>query len=608
MRMLLLASAAATAAHAAAPAPQPASTPAPVVSPTPGPTPSPGANSEAAADDQPHLPTLPPFAATLAQMAPIAGPGGWQGTTGTQAWHALATVAPDQRQATRWRYALGLIGGGFASEALGVLDVMLADEADLALVPSFQLARAATLTMLGRGRDAAPVLAADGLADNPEACAWLIRAFMAAGAAQDAMNTVKCALPAINARQGAARKPFLMAAIKAALGAGQNKQAIAWLALVPDRDGDANVLRGKALLANGDKAAARLRFERAAKDKDPEVQAGGRLGLVETALAANLIKPEDAINQLEAIRFSWRGGDVEAQALRDELRLATAANDLPGELRAGSILFRYFPAGPDTGPMMAQLQQALVGALAPGSKVPLTDAAGLYWEYRDLGPSGAEGDALVLRLADQLQQAGLYARAAELLGYQLEQRAKDVAQGPLSVKVAALEIMAGRPERAIDALRTTEQPSYTDQMRWDRKRMEAVALAQLGRTDAARAALDGVPDAAAVRAEISWRAKDWNGFVADSEGALPGKAVNDAQRAMVIRHAIALAMLGREDKLRVLGARYGGAFAGQQGEEAFKMLTAGMGAVDPGKLGAALAALPAANPPASIGDLLDAGT
>lgn len=585
-----------------APQPAPSQTPAPASTPVAAPSPAPAPLSSPFA-------ALPSFAPALAQQPMIEGPAGWNGVTGAAAWQALKRAAAPDRQPARWRYALGLIAADDGAGATGVLTVMAADDPDLALVPSFQLARAAAMTLEGHGRDAAPILAMAELAANPEACLWRLRALADANMPADALDAVRCALPAVNARTGAARAAVLRIMAGAAVEAGQYRQALAWLAMLPDRDGEANVLRGRALLATGDKADARLRFERARLGGDMLAHLGGELGSIETGLALASIKPADAAKRLEALRYSWRGGPIERRTLEDLLALAEALGDLRGELQAGATLFRYFPLGSGTAPLITKLQAALTAALSPESKMALAEAAGLYWDYRDLAPNGGPGDALALDLANRLQAAGLYARAAELLGYQLDQRAQDVAQGPLSVKVAALQILAGDPQRALDALRGSEQPSYTDAMRWDRKRMEAVALAHLGKKDAALAALDGVPDADAVRAEIDWRAHDWIGFVAATEAHLPRPAgtLGDPERAAVMRHAIALAMLGLEDRLKSLSTRYGKAFDGSTSGPAFALLTQSAGAIDPGKLDAAMASLPTASPPASIGNLLDAG-
>ena len=552
---------------------------------------------------------LPRFAAELAQMPPITGGEGWSGITGTEAWHQLATATPDKRQLVRWNYARGLIAGERGAEALGVLEVMRLSDKDLALVAPYQLARGAALTLLGRDAEAVESLAAPELASNPEACAWRLRALAHSGDAAEAVGQIDCARIAINARAPRDRVHFMIAAASAAIDVGQPQPALQWLGLFGDQNAQANVLRGRALLAQKDMAGARLRFERAALDGSADVKAGARLGMIQVGVDSHSLNPVEAIKQLDALRFGWRGGPIEQRALTIEYGLAKDQHDLRTELKSGATLLRYFKLGTQAGPMLAELQQSLTGVLAPESGVPLADAAGLYWEYRELAPSGGDGDVLANRLADRLQAAGLYARAAELLQYQLTARAQDVAQGPLSVRVATLQILAGRPDLALTALQTSEQPSYSDKMRWDRKRMEAVALHRLGKDDAAAAALDGVPDGAAVRAEIHWRTQDWGNFVTESEASLPPAkgALGAPQQAAVLRYAVALAMLNREDKLRGLRGRYGAAFKGLPSAAAFDMLTASIDKIDPAKLDAAIAAIPEASPAGAIGDLLDAG-
>ncbi|MBO9516280.1 MAG: hypothetical protein J7549_19365 [Variovorax sp.] len=552
---------------------------------------------------------LPRFAAALAQMPSITGGDGWNGVTGTEAWQQLAKATPDTRQLARWNFAKGLIASERGAEALGVLEVMRLGDKDLALVTPYQLARGAALTLLGRDAEAVESLSAPELASNPEACAWRMRALAHSGDAASAVGEINCARVAINARAPKDRVPFMIVAAGAAIDVGQPQPAMQWLGLFSDQNPEANVLRGRALLAQKDLANARLRFERAALSGSPEVKAAARLGTIEVGIDGHSTNPADAIKQLDALRFGWRGGPVERRALTIEYGLAKDAKDLRAELKSGATLLRYFRLGAQAGPMLAELQQSLTAVLAPDSGVPLPEAAGLYWDYRELAPSGGDGDVLANRLADRLEAAGLYARAAELLTYQLNQRAQDVAQGPLSVHVASLQILAGRPDLALTALQTTEQPSYSDQMRWDRKRMEAVALHRLGKDDAATAALDGVPDGAAVRAEIHWRTQDWGNFVTESEASLPAAkgALAAPQQAAVLRYAVALAMLSREDKLRALHARYAGAFKGLPTASAFDMLTASLDKIDPAKLDAAIAAIPEASPAGAIGDLLDAG-
>ncbi|AJP72226.1 hypothetical protein [Sphingomonas hengshuiensis] len=563
--------------------------------------------AEPAAKPSSQTPTGLPFAAELAQQPAITGPAAWHGDIGATAWAKLAKAKPERRQQTRWNYAVGLIAAGRGPEALGVLDTMRTGDRDLMLVPQFQLARGVALALADHHADALAALETAELAGNPEACTWRMRAHAALGEAVEAVRTINCALPAINARSRDVRAPFVLAAAEAAIAAGQPQPALAWLKLFEDNDSAANALRGRALLALGKLPEGTLRLERALRDADATTKPAIQLALLESRIATHRLPPADAIKQLEVLRYSWRGGETEERALRLQFKLANEAHDLRGSLRAGATLLRWFKLGAESAPMLAALRAMLSATLGPDSGVPLPEAAGLYWDYRELAPAGVEGDALVLRLADRLEAAGLYARAAELLEYQLMQRMQDVAQGPMSVKVAELHILAGKPERAIQALHDTEQPSYSDAMRRDRKRMEAVALHRMGKDEAAMAALDDVGDDDALRAEIQWRAKNWAAFASANEARLPApRGLSEPSQAAVLRQAVALAMLGREDALKALRARYAAGFAKLPSAEAFDVLTQGAASVDPARIAAAMAAIPEASPAGEIGDLLDA--
>ncbi|NWN22955.1 hypothetical protein GY661_24205, partial [Escherichia coli] len=99
------------------------------------------------------------------------------------------------------------------------------------------------------------------------------------------------------------------------------------------------------LLAQNDLAGARLRFERAALTGSPEVKASARLGAIQVSIAGHSISPSEAIGQLDAMRFGWRGGPVEQRALTIEYGLAKELPDLRAELRSGATLLRYFKLG-----------------------------------------------------------------------------------------------------------------------------------------------------------------------------------------------------------------------------------------------------------------------
>jgi predicted negative regulator of RcsB-dependent stress response len=546
---------------------------------------------------------LPGFAAELAQRAPLGGASAWTVMPEAEAWRRLSSVRAAGRQSVRWDYARSLIAGERGAEALGVLDVMHGDDPDLGMVDAYRLARGAALTQLGRADEALAALDMPGLRTNPEACLWRMRALAQGQLAEQALQQLGCAASALGSPRGA---PFVLAAARAGIEGGAPDKALHWLSWLPDRDPAANLLRGRAQLALGHGDEARLRFARVAQSGTPEQRMDARLSEIEGQVAAKAITPDVARRQLDAIRYAWRGDAIEERALRLSYRLADEGGDLPGALAAGAAMVRYHDPARQGADFLPSLRAKLIAALDPARKLPLDRAAGLYWDYRDLAPAGAGGDLMASRLAWRLQQAGLYERAADLLSYQLMQRAGDLARGPLSARVASLYILAGRPERALKTLRETDDPGLPGAMLGERKRVEAAALTQVGRVDEALAVLQDMPEAGALQAEILWQRREWSRYAEVSAVALPRAGrLDPVAQAKVLRHAISQVMLGREDALAGLHARYGGAFRGLPSAPVFEMLTGSAGAVDPQKLAQAMAAIPSASPAGDFADLLE---
>lgn len=548
---------------------------------------------------------LPSFAPELADMRRINGPKGWASVTRQQALVGLARSRPATRQRARWGYVTSLIADERYADALGVLEVMLQDDPDLTLVSNFELARGTVYAALGRTSEALASLDREALRNNAEACFWRARVRAQAGFAEGALRDVDCAQAAVAARSPGQRLPFLPETAEAALALGRPALALRWLSAAPDADAGANVVRGRAYAALNQLAEARVRLGRAERAGNEEQRYDAQLALIELAVGRGMTEQE-ARQKIDHIRFVWRGGPVEERALRLGYNLAKKAEDTRGALSAGATLIRYFDLGAELPSLLAEVQAQLATLLEPQNRLSLADAAGLFWEYRDLAPAGGEGDRLVSRLADRLQSEGLYARAAELLEHQLRHRALDIAQGPLSVRVATLHILAGRPDRALAAIRDTEGTIFPQSMQWDRARIEAVALHHTGKGNEALAVLDGVPGTNGLRSELLWKRRDWDRLVVESAADLPGAgALSEVKQAIVLRYAIALGMLGRDEDLASLRGRYEEGFAGLPTAPVFDMLTLGTGTVDPGSLTRAMSAIPTASPAGRFADLLE---
>ena len=535
----------------------------------------------------------PPFAAQLAEM-PRAAPGARPAIDVPLAWSLIARSTAETRQPSRWKLATAFLDARRGAEALGVLETMQRDDPALEMVPAWRLAIGKANVLAGRGTAALGWFNAPELMADPEACAWRIRA----GAAIDGSagrDMLKCAVPAILARRGSDRVAFLLDAATGLNQAGHHDRALKFLAANPDQNAAANLQRGLALLATGQHEAGTLRLERVMLSGTPVERATADLAMIRDGVARGTLKPGPAAKRLDALTFRWRGDAVERAALDLKWQIAQRAHDPVMALVASAALFRHFDLGADTGPTLTRIQTGLL-ALVNDPKRPIAQAAGLFWEYRDLSPPGAPGDLLVSNLADRLSAAGLHVRAAELLQHQMQNRAIDIAKGPLSVRIARLLLLADKPDQVLSIMRRSDGPDYPAPIAQDRRRMQVIATWRMGRREDALAMLDQVEGAADLRAEMLWQARDWKRFAEANRAVLA-----PARKGAVLRQAVALVMLGDEPGLAALRTRYLPALRGTKAGEALSALASPSGAVNPAALDAAMAGVSEA--PAD-GDLL----
>lgn len=512
----------------------------------------------------------------------------------------LGAANPDNRQRRRWNHALALLGRDRPDEARGVLTVMASDEPDLKLVPAWRVAAAEAAARTHAFGEALNLLDDPSLAGVPEACAWRLLSLSALGGSAAALRQLPCARPALATRALAARAPFLWAAASAAIAIKRPDAALHYLRFAPGTAPQARLLRAEALLRQDDVAAAARLLKPLTTGPDGPIAATATALQIEAALRLGTLSSTDALAQAEALRFRWRGDPVERRMAVLSWDLALAARKPRSALSSAATLLRYHTAEPRLPAMLGIVAASFRRWLAPGSGVPLPLAAGLMWDNRDLLPNGAEGDALVRQLAGRLAGEGLHARAADLLDHQLAFRARDLARGPLSIEIAQLRLLAGQPDRADQVIRGTADTLYPEPMATSRTRLEAIALFQLGRTGEALALLRDVPNTADLRDELLWRARDWTRL---SQSPLQaGSRLDAVAQVRLLRQAIALRMIGDEQGLARLNARYAGGFSGLPTAAAFSALS-GDGGSD--SLAQALAALPAVSPAGDDADLLD---
>jgi hypothetical protein len=522
-----------------------------------------------------------------------------------QAWKNVVAAEELDRPKAYWQAAIAFLHAEQGQEATGMLDLLVRKRPDAAANPNYTLARGQALILMHRDADGLAALGDPALVRSSQACLWRIRASASIPESPDRTAEYNCASLTIDRLSPKSQLPFFIAMARHAYNLGQYPLGLAWITRIKAVDAEAKVLEAKLLFASARSSDAEAALEAAESTGDEQARAEATLIKLQRAALNKSQKPADIIKALDNLRYGWRDHQVELEALAFGFRLASSSKDRRNSLALGATLLRNFPEAPRSREILPEYRKILLSVLDPSNKLSMDQSIGLYWEYRDLGPDGAEGDAITLQIAQRLEAAGLYERAAQLLQYQLENRAQDIAKGPISIKAAMLSIRAGQYDRALQLITASEGPRYPLDITNTRKKVAAVALTLLGRKPEALAALDEVPDGLAITAEILWHDQQW----ADLEAAQalllrrPGP-ISPVVRTLIFRQAVALSMQTKTAQIADLRRRYRGAFAGQPDGLAFDLLTAPVDDIDPATIADAMKKLPSVSPAGAFGDLL----
>lgn len=170
---------------------------------------------------------------------------------------------------------------------------------------------------------------------------------------------------------------------------------------------------------------------------------------------------------------------------------------------------------------------------------------------------------MIRRLADRLVAIDLFDRAAELLQYQITYRLEGTAQSAVAARLAKIHLLNGAPDRAIDILRLTRRKTLPLDIDRNRRRVEARALIEQRELEAAEAIIEGDDSRAAMRLrnDIYWAGQDWPRVARSSKALLAQRSrdpepLNDEERLWLLREAVALVFLDRQDLLAGLRREY----------------------------------------------------
>ncbi|HYE47434.1 MAG TPA: endoglucanase [Caulobacter sp.] len=499
---------------------------------------------------------------------------------------------------TEARMALArfLVGSELSYEAIGVLNAASRSRETLMGDAEFRGLRGAARVMAGRLKEADSDLSVGVLADDPSSAAW--RGYIAArqGEWADARAKFGQAARAMELFPALWQARFMRADAEAAIALGdfagaQDCLRRAAIPGIPQAEELANrLMEARLLEARGDKDRALSVYELIAKAPLEQYAAPALLRATQIKLDQGKITPVDAVRVFDGLRYRWRGDATELETVRllGKLYMSQGRYREGLEaLRSAGTRLPDLPAAVDLqNDLSAAFRALFLEGLADGLE-PI-QALGLYNDFKDLTPIGAEGDLMVRKMARRLVDVDLLDQAADLLKYQVENRLDGVPKAQVATDLALIYLMNRQPEQALSAINNSRTTVLPAALNAERRIITARALMGLGRLDAAEEVIESDTSAEAtdVRAEIAWKARNWPlaGELFEKQLADRWKSpqpLRSDEEGRLLRAGVAFSLAGDEAALTRMRERFSPLFEAARNPEALKVAFADM---DDGRL------------------------
>ncbi len=500
-------------------------------------------------------------------------------------YEALMSAAADEtnRQAVgdktagvaaRMGLARFLAGSQLAFEAIGVLDMTAKSHPELLTNAEFLGIRGAARVMAGRYKEAQADFSSPALSGDPASALWTGYADAMLGQWTDARQAFQSGLSALPQVSGVWSARFARADAEAALRLNDFATATKDLNVALQYQSDPKELLATLLIkarlveAQGHPDKALPIYDAIARAPLDQLAAPALLHATQIRLYDGKISPDQAANTFDSLRFRWRGDATELEVIRALGQLYLAQ----GRYRDALEVLRSARQTRSDLPEALQIQADLSGAFrdlflnGKADGLEPIQALALFYDFKDLTPIGADGDEMVRRLAQRLVNVDLLDQAAELLKYQVDNRLDGVPRAIVATDLTIVDLMAQKPEDALDALNNTRTTLLPTALQAQRRLLETRAWLQLGQLDHASEILgkDSSAEGVALRAEIAWKRRDWPAAAKVFEDSLGDRWKDQTQplapeeESKLLRAATAYSLAQDDGSLTRLRDRWSG--------------------------------------------------
>jgi hypothetical protein len=494
-----------------------------------------------------------------------------------------------KREDARLELAKFYMANGFGAEVMGIMRVIEKDRPAVKDDPEFRLIRGIGSYMLGRFSDAKTDVYHKSIEKYDEGKFWqsVVDGKMG-GRAQASLNLRR--FGGITRPYPAALKyPLSLLIAEAAIDVGDVRIAKMFLDVVeaeeklgPSLKGQLSFTKGRFLELSGDFENAVGEWEEAMESKHGPSRARATVARAELLLKLQNISRGETIDELETLRFAWRGDEFEFNLLRRLGRLYMEDGNFRNgllTLKQAATHFREVQKAKEVTQEMTDAFSELYLNSAADSLPPVT-AIALYDEFKELTPVGARGDEMIRKLADRLVGIDLLDDGARLLEEQVKFRLKGEERARVAARLAVVHLMNHDFIKARDVLNSTNKANLSPPLVEERRHLRARALMGMKLDGAALKLLkaDKSITANLLRIEIFWNSKNWSNAsrvlrkLLRQMKAKPDEPLTDEQGRYVLNLAISNTLSGNERATSRIRRDFGSAMNVTSYGDAFRLI------------------------------------
>lgn len=363
---------------------------------------------------------------------------------------------------------------------------------------------------------------------------------------------------------------FYLLALETAISTGRLRDAKKVLALFPsslrsDQEKIKNYLYASLLWLEGKGQEARDIWHKLEEAQNIPLRAKAMLAWAESAYIDKAINIEKAIDKFEKLRFVYRDSDVEYTALNRLSDLYLKMNKPIKSLKTLKTILRYYPNHPKNGDIEKKMNKTFLDFLLTdhqdtGSALK---TIAMYNEFRELTPTGKEGDQIMHKLVDHFENMDLLDNSIAVLKNLIDTRLKGEEKLKAELRLAVLQIDNHQSPEALKSLKNMDLKSAPNKIKDQRRWLLAKTLFDQNKNQEALDLLTTDPSEQSklLQSEIYWSEKKWHKVAKIFENLIKeaniGDELTDDQAKYILNLATAYALGEQTTELKLLQHDYG---------------------------------------------------